>query len=282
VLRFMFLALLLSLTACKTTGSVNEPVGKYFNGNATSEQVVSLASELRTQLVDPENTIMMVYNHGTDWGGKFQDCLPDTMPTFIKTWGYAGIDGRNVVIFYLCSQEAEDRNAMGKARSIENEAILDRLLAAGVPAQNIFVIGHSGGASTALLTAERASEKFNSVIVSAPGYGFAWLEAEGEGSNFLDIEYSKWKTELAGVDDMSGYVLLYEGDTWAPPSDASFLSRHPQVVVETVRDADGDGFLCPGEDEPHFYWWTGCFRANYLADVEAFVIDRLNNRRHVI
>jgi len=273
VLTFLLLA------ACRTPGSVNEPMGQFFSASQAPHGIVSLAGELPAQLAANDDAVVMVYNHGTDWGGQFQDCDPGTMPTFIKRWARNGLDGHDVIVFYLCTQEVEDRSAMGKSRAIENEAVLDRIIAAGVPPGNIFVLGHSGGASTALLTAERAPEKFNAAVVSAPGYGLAWLEAEGEGGNWLDVEYSKWRTELVGADDMAAFVLLYEGDLWSPPSDATFLANHPGVEVFTIRDDDGDGVLCPGQDEPHFYWWTRCFVSDQLGTVERFIVDRLNERQ---
>jgi pimeloyl-ACP methyl ester carboxylesterase len=270
---------LMALTAgCRATGSVAEPMGQIFDGDRSTSEVSAFSANLAAVLGDPDETIVMIYNHGTDWGGKFQDCEPETMPNFLKYWSEHGIQGQDVVVFYLCAQVAEDFAAMGSARSRENEEVLDRLLAAGVPARNIFIVGHSGGASTALLTSNRASEKFNSAIVSAPGYGFAWLKAEGEGGNWINVEYDKWRSPLARADDMSAYVLLYEGDLWAPPGDATFLARHPLVELVTVRDDDQDGVLCKGLDEPHFYWWTACFARGELPDVERFVIDRLGSR----
>jgi len=277
--KLALLVLFAGLAAgCRSTADVAEPMGQFFNGSRSTSAVAAFDTDLVSQLRDSQDTIVMIYNHGTDWGGKFQDCEPDTMPGFMEHWGANGIDGHDVLVFYLCAQVAEDFGAMGSARSRENEAVLDQLLAAGVPARNIFVVGHSGGASTALLTAERAPTKFNSAIVSAPGYGFAWLEAEGAGDQWIDVEYDKWRSPLAYADDMSAYALLYEGDIWAPPGDAAFLGQHPNVEVVTIYDTNLDGELCKGLDEPHFYWWTACFAQTEMRDVELFVLERLENR----
>ncbi len=270
--------LLVMAAGCRATGSVAEPMGQVFDGSRSTTGVAAFSADFPAALRSPGDTVVMIYNHGTDWGGRFQDCEPDTMPSFLEYWGEAGIQGHDVVVFYLCTQVVEDFAAMGSARSRENEEVLDRLLAAGVPARNIFIVGHSGGASTALLTASRAPEKSNSAIVSAPGYGFAWLEAEGEGANWIDVEYDKWRSLLARADDMSALVLLYEGDVWAPPGDATFLSRHPLVDLIMVHDDDRDGVLCRGLNEPHFYWWSDCFARNEMKEVESFVLDRLKSR----
>lgn len=266
------------LAACTSPGGNREPMVQAFAGDYSTNGVVPLSQAIATALPDPAAPIVMIYNHGTDWGGHFQDCDPRTMPAFLKGWSRQGLGDRQVAVLYLCTQEVEDRFVMGKARSQENEALLDRLIAAGVPPRDIFLFGHSGGASTSLLAAERAPTKFNSAIVSGPGYGFAWLETEGESYAWMPVEYDKWRRRLDGADDMSAMVFLYEGDIYAPPGDALFLANHPDVTVVTVRDEDGDGKLCRDEPEPHFYWWSFCFRRDQLGQVEAFVLDRLEHR----
>ena len=273
-----FVALsILALTGCKTTADIAEPMGKFFNGALSSPGIVSM-TEFASHVPDPADAIVMVYNHGTDWGGLHQECEPDSMPGFLKRWANLGVAGRDAVVFYLCTQEYENHAAMGKSRSIENEAVLERLAAAGVPRRNIFLIGHSGGASAVLMTGARAPGAFNSVIASGPGYGFAWLEAQGEDSPYLDAEYSKWKTALTSPSDLSAYVLLYEGDIYSPPGDAAFLAQYEGAIVEVVRDDDGDGRLCRNDPEPHFFWWSRCFSRDYRGGLEGYVVDRLENR----
>lgn len=272
--------LLILLAACGTNGGgTSEPMGAFFAGEEGTGAVVPLGQGIAQALADPSNTIVIIYNHGTDWGGRFQDCLPSTMPSFLKRWADRGMDDHRVVVVYLCSQQHEDWAVMGKARSLENVAVLDRLIAAGVAPRNIFLFGHSGGASTSLLVAERAPEKFNSAVVSAPGYGYAWLDAEGESYLWMDVEYDKWRRRLAGARDMSALVFLFDTDTWAPPADALFLATLPEVEVITVPDHEPDKpGLCVDEPEPHFYWWSACFRKGELARVEDYVLDRLAHR----
>lgn len=272
-------AMLLLLAACAGgSGGAREPMGQFFAGDDSTGEVAPLSQGIARALPDPAGPLVMIYNHGTDWGGHFQDCIPGSMPGFLMRWTKKGLGGHEVVVFYLCTQEVEDRFVMGKARSQENEVVLDRLLAAGVPRDHIFIFGHSGGASAALLTAERAPAKFNSAVVSAPGYGFAYLEAEGEDYSWMPREYDKWRSRLAGARDMSALVFLYEGDIYAPPGDAAFLAALPEVTVDTVLDSEGQGRLCIDEAEPHFYWWSSCFRRRELSVVEAFVLDRLEHR----
>ncbi|MDA0218110.1 MAG: hypothetical protein O3B22_00760 [Proteobacteria bacterium] len=271
-------AALALLAACASQGGRLEPMGQFFAGENSTAAIGPLGQGIATVLPDPSEPIVVIYNHGTDWGGQFQDCEPGTMPGFLKYWSRKGLGGHPVVVFYLCTQEVEDRFVMGKARSQENEVVLDRLIAAGVPPRNIFVFGHSGGASTALLTAERAPAKFNSAVVSAPGYGFAWLEEEGGDYAWMEVEYDKWRGRLERARDMSALAFVFEGDIYAPPGDALFLGAKEGVAVVTVRDTEGNGILCRDEPEPHFYWWSSCFNRIERKDVEAFVLERLEHR----
>jgi len=272
------LAATLLLAACAAGLPTHEPMGQFFAGRNSSPGVEPLEGGMARALADPSDTLVMVFNHGTDWGGRFQDCRPGTMPDFIKRWTGHGLAGRKVVAFYLCAQVTEDWFAMGRGRARENEAVLDRLIAAGVDPRNIFVFGHSGGASASLMLAERAPKKFNSIVVSAPGYGFAWLDAEGENYPWMDSEYDKWRSRLSRAEDMSGLVFLYDGDIYAPPAQAQFLSAHAQVEVVNIHDDDADGQLCSDEPEAHFYWWSFCFRRDWLDHVESFVAERLEER----
>ena len=274
-LLVLITAMAIALAACKTTGVGADPMGEFFAGSDSTDAVGPFDQGFARAVNDPRNTVVVIYNHGTDWGGKFQDCLPDTMPRFIQTWGSNGIAGHDVAVFYLCSQVVEKRYTMGRQRAEENEALLDRLATLGVPPEHIFIFGHSGGASTALMTAERASQKFNAAIVSAPGYGFAWLDAQGESYPWMDVEYDKWRGRLAGAENMNALVYVFDGDIYAPPKDALFLRDHPGVEVVEIHASDDSGILCKDEPDPHFYWWSACFRNEQKDIVEHYIEERL-------
>lgn len=274
-LLLLITAMAIALAGCKTTGVGADPMGEFFAGADSTGDVGPFDQGFAQAVKDPQNTIVVVYNHGTDWGGKFQDCEPSSMPRFIQNWGSTGIAGHDVAVFYLCSQVVEKHFVMGRQRSEENDALLDRLAALGVPPEHIFVLGHSGGASTALLTAERAAQKFNAAIVSAPGDGFAWLDAEGESAPWMDLEYDKWRGRLARAENMNALVYVYDGDIYAPPKDALFLRDQPGVEVIEIHAPDDTGILCKDEPEPHFYWWSSCFRNEQEKVVEHYIEQRL-------
>lgn len=269
---------LVGLLVAGCAGGGEEPIGHFFAGVNSSSGIAPIDHGLAKAIPDPKNTLVFIYDHGTDWGGRFQQCEPQNMPSFLKRWSGHGVEGHKVVVFYLCSQKVEDHFAMGTARSRENEHALDKLIAAGVPPRNIFVFGHSGGASTALLLAARAPKKFNSAIVSGPGYGYAWLEAQGESYPWMDSDYATWRRLLKGARDMSALVFLYDGDIYAPPAEAEFLAGNKGVEIVHIHAPPGETRLCSDEPEPHFYWWSRCFRDKEVPMVEDFIIRRLADR----
>ena len=251
-------------------------MGAFFVGPDSTGAVAPFDQAFAQAVPDTENTIVVVYNHGTDWGGKFQDCRPGTMPGFVRDLGSSSISGYEIAVFYLCSQVNEKRGAiMGQGRSEENEALLDRLAVLGVPSEHIFVFGHSGGASTALVMAERASHKFNAAVVSAPGDGFAWYEQEGYPSSMLSAEYDRWRGRLAGAEDMNALVFVYDGDIYAPPDEALFLRDLPEVDVIHIRANSDTGAVCDDEPEPHFYWWSSCFENEQTKTIEDYMAERI-------
>lgn len=265
-----------ALAACQSSGD-KPPIGQFYAGDDSTDTVGLFEQGFDQAVEDPGETIFIIYNHGTYWGAGYEGCMPGSMPRFVRHWGEQGIDGLDVTVFYLCTQVTEKRFVLGRQRSEENEALLDRLAARGVPAEHIFVFGHSGGASAALLTAERAQEKFNAAVVSAPGYGFAYLEAEGESANWLDLEYDKWRSRLANADDMQALVYVYEGDIITPPAQALFLRDHAGVRMVQIEAPSDDGMLCKDEPEPHFYWWSACFKRHQVDVVEDYIMERLDH-----
>lgn len=271
----LFLAGLLA--GCAGAPGSSTPMGEFYAGADSTGSVGPFDQGFAQAVKDPTNTIVVIFNHGTDWGGKFQDCEPSTMPRFIRNWGSTGLGGHDVAVFYLCSQVVEKRYVMGRQRAEENEALLDRLAALGVPPEHIFVMGHSGGASTALLTAERAPEKFNAAIVSAPGYGYAYMDAEGESYPWMDVEYDKWRSRLERAENMTALVYVFDGDIYAPPKDALFLRDQPGVEVIEIHAPGETSVLCADEPEPHFYWWSTCFRNEQEKLLKNYIEERIAN-----
>ena len=154
-------------------------VAAFFPGSGETGEIDLFDQAFDKAVDDPANTVFIIFNDGTDSIGENGECLPGNMPKSVRDWGTSGIGERDVVVFYLCTQVVESTFLItGQERSEENEALLDRLIEQGVPPMNIFVFGHSSGASAVLQTAGRVPEKLYAAVVAAPGYGYAYLEED--------------------------------------------------------------------------------------------------------
>jgi len=288
-MRHFLLVLILAAGAagCQapSTPSITPPpaegvqVGAFFKGASASGVLGPFDLAFEEAVDSAQDTVIVVFNDGTGAVGKDGACLPGNMPRFIRDWGRSGIDGHDVVVFYLCSDVVETTaEVLGQERAEEDKALLDRLIALGVPPEHIFILGHSSGASAALLAAGQAPGKFNAAVVAAPGYGYAYAEGDDRSAaelQMLERLNETWRGALARLDRMSALVYLFEGDTYTPPDDAMFLADLPGIELIVVGAADATGALCPGGPRPHFYWWSSCFREDGKKTIEAYIVDRL-------
>jgi hypothetical protein len=231
-------------------------------------------------VTDPQDTVIIVFNDGTDAIGPDGECHPGNAPKFVRDWAETGLAGREAVVFYLCSTIVEKpTEVLGEARAEENDRLLDGLIAHGIPPGHIFLVGHSSGASAALITAGRSPDKLNAAVVAAPGYGYAYLEAEEERTAddlaILRQVNATWRAALSGFPDMTALIYLFQGDELTPPKDAIFLGDYPGVELVFVAPPGGSDELCPDGPEPHFYWWSACFREDGKQEIEAYIAERL-------
>ena len=170
--------------------------------------------------------------HGTVSGQFWQTCQPRYRPAVTTRLISNGPElvgeqagSFEYALYYLCSAVTGGENLLQR-RSTEILEAVDIFRAAGVPANHIFLVGHSGGASSALVAAARAPEKVNAVIASAPGYGYAYLGAGGDV--FLQIKDIKqrWQEDLAVNGQLDALVFAYADDRISPPADMAFFSTN--------------------------------------------------------
>jgi len=234
-------------------------------------QIEDFDDDQRHAIPDSGSVTLIVYNHGTSFDGINQRCRPTAAipPTFLKLARYS----KTTVVYYLCSRETglgARSGAKGQIwynRGIEIAHLLDRLSAYGVPRENIFLAGHSGGASAVLSAAADHPEKFNAFIVSAPGYGYAHSGYTRQHP-LLSKRYHQWKDHITSGEKMDGIVFGYLGDQISPIADMDFLADIPGVEFIEVQPE----FCQP--IEPHMFVGTDCFDRKYRKHIEAFIQNR--------
>lgn len=228
-------------------------------------------ADLKRAIPDPEATTLIVFNHGTAYDGINQKCDPvGSTPPLLQ----ALLDHYEVsVIYYFCSEVTSFGTRVGRSgqnwylRGQEIEQLLDKLIAYGVPPKQIFLAGHSGGASATLAVAARAPDKFNAFIASAPGYGYAHTGLSAQNPR-LSKFYSLWKDYLTAVDRLDGMVFGYDGDTISPVAEMAFLADRPGVTFVDVPMS-----VC-SYAHPHADFYLPCFENLYYGLIKTYLRER--------
>ncbi len=242
----------------------------------TRVRVTDLASDIPKAIDKPDKTLLFIFNHGTRSSQIWQTCKPETRPnvtTQLITNGEKlfGAEAKSFeyALYYLCSTVTGGNNLIRK-RSSEILEVIDQFRAAGIPSKHIFLVGHSGGASSALVAAVRAPEKVNAVIASAPGYGYAHLGAQGDAFTEVKDIKRQWQTETSVNDRLDALVFAYADDRFSPPADMEFLERLEGVELVSVPPGESS---CRGA-VPHAFFFTTCLSL-YEATIFGYLRQRL-------
>lgn len=260
---FMITLCLTALVACQTTNTASEKNhgAFYIDG----EQLVSGTSknfefDAATAFKDRDlnKTVILIYNHGTVSSGVHQTCHTDWMPAYVRVLTTQDSD---IIAYYLCSQQSGGNsgdsivNQVHYKRGIEIAKLSEKFQELGIQKDNIFLMGHSGGASSSLMAATRTPEEFNSYIVTAPGYGYAYLGGSAQALNYNTL-YHNWKNIIQKGTKSKGIVYAFPGDKYSPPEDINFMENMPNVNYRVLSDKKDTS--CEIE-EVHSYPWTKCF-----------------------
>ncbi|OUS18743.1 hypothetical protein A9Q97_00385 [Rhodospirillales bacterium 47_12_T64] len=276
-MRYLVLALLLlvTLSACQTTNvSPEKSHGAYYVGGrqshgGTLNQFTSDTDKVFTNR-DLSNTTLLIYNHGTVSSGIHQACKTDWMPGYVRLLTYKD---PSIVAYYFCSQEAGGNsgdsivNQVHYKRGVEIAKLSERFQKFGISKDNIFLMGHSGGASASLMTASRSPEEFNSYIVTAPGYGYAYLGGSRQSLNYSNL-YENWKTVIQRGKKSKGIVYAFPGDKYSPAKDLDFMTSMKNIDYRVLSDKNDPG--C-GLEEIHAYPWTDCFIKGQTQDILSYI-----------
>ncbi len=277
-MRYLVLTLLFGmiLSGCQTTNvSKESPHGAYYVGGDITHggalrQFTSDTDKVFTNR-ELRNTTLLIYNHGTVSSGIHQKCRTDWMPPYVRLLTYKD---PNIVAYYFCSQESGGNsgdsivNQVHYKRGIEIAKLADKFQKLGIPYDNIFLMGHSGGASSSLMAASRTPEKFNSFIVTAPGYGYAYLRNTRQGLNYGTL-YENWKTVIQRGKEAKGIVYAFPGDIYSPAKDLNFMKSMKNIDYRVLSNKDDPG--C-GIEQIHAYPWTDCFVKGQTLDILNYIL----------
>lgn len=189
--------------------------------------------------------IVLIYNHGTYRPQVIENCAAfhnQPPPSILKLQQL----NPKIEIYQLCSKAwessaIEDAGSYIYQRVNEVEATLDQLLASGVQAHNIFLVGHSAGGWTSLMAASRFPNKFNASIAFAPA--FAGKRSEAKYFPWWRSQIRPQQIEaMLQAPRIKALVFAYEHDAYNRPQDLAFLDQRYPVSVELIAYDCGNHF----------------------------------------
>lgn len=176
--------------------------------------------------------ITIVYSHPAGERGKPYQCNENNdVPKVVKN--LASLD--KVKVRYLCTSVTEDRReaVYVDARAKEIEHFLFKLRAEGIPARNIFLMGHLEGGWVSLIAARRYGRYFNAAIVFAPAFHGTRDRWAGMGDRRarkarVPRGHAQQITELSNG-PLRAFVYVFAEDTYNGPDQLNFLKHVPGV-----------------------------------------------------
>lgn len=215
---------------------------------------------------DPAVAVVLIVNHGT-LRPQFRHVCDEgrDVPAVVRDIA----DAQQWTIYYLCSA-ATDGNEAGSytyKRADEILAAVARYRARGVPAQRIFLVGHSAGGWASLMAARKDHSGFNAIVAFAPAFAGPRHEA---------AKYPWWRGRLAPeqiaylreAPRIRALVFAYSDDEFDRPADLAPLAAIPELRI-LAFDACREG---------HGTTYGECFRTGARVEIEHYIKTRLAGR----
>jgi pimeloyl-ACP methyl ester carboxylesterase len=212
---------------------------------------------------DPAKAVVLIVNHGTYRPQRRHRCNEGAdVPAVVRDLAQA----HTWTIHYLCSAAIDDGvdGSYTYKRADEILALVADYRGRGVPAERIFLLGHSAGGWSSLMAARKDHSGFNAVVAFAPAFA---------GPRHEEAQYPKWRRELAPAQTaylrqakrIEALIFAYSDDDFDRPSELAPLESVPGVRL-LAFDACSSG---------HGTTYTECFRAGAKVEIEDYIKTRL-------
>ena len=228
-------------------------------------------------IANPRGSLVLIVTHGSD-----QENIPDPchLDQVNAPWGMPGaiddlkgdkLGGKTVVLDPFCTPHkvGDGNNLKVELRKQDIQARVEAYRQQGVPAKQIFLVGHSAGAWASLLLKMEQPGLFNAVIALAPA--FAGEEADRDAwwwqrrQDYLD--------RFAAARDVSALVFSFEGDTFEEPNDLDELLMRRDVTFVAVTLEEQRAAGCDAWS--HGIPISACFAPVWGDLVRDYIVERL-------
>jgi pimeloyl-ACP methyl ester carboxylesterase len=217
-------------------------------------------------IINPRGTIVILYTPGSERNDVVGYCRPMAgAPAIILHQAGTEIAGKAVLVHGYCSKATGElpERSMSEARAPDLERIVKEYVRQGVPANQIFVAGHSMGGWAALLVGARKNVEIGGFIAFAPANG-VWTK-EKRGPNHKGV-VARQKTSVEGLDRLDGLVFTFYGDQFNSPSDLEHLAEIPGIEFVASE---------PCSNDAHSSALYDCFWKQFEDKVRAFIETRV-------
>ncbi len=212
---------------------------------------------------DPAKAVVLIVNHGTYRPQRRHQCNEGRdVPAVVRDLAAA----HTWTIHYLCSSATDDGvdGSYTYKRADEILALVADYRGRGVPAERIFLLGHSAGGWSSLMAARKDHSGFNAIVAFAPAFA---------GPRHEEAQFPKWRRVLAPEQTaylrqakrIDALIFAYSDDDFDRPSELAPLESVPGIRL-LAFDACKSG---------HGTTYSECFREGAKIEIEDYIKTRL-------
>lgn len=211
--------------------------------------------------------VVVIFNHGTNDSRVRHTCNERRdIPLVLRR--FAGAE--KLQIHYLCSKATNRSRERSYTydRALEIAHVIYQYRAKGIPARNIFLMGQSAGAWSALIAARRYGDRFNALIGFAPAFHGTRAYWKKRGYRIKHGRVPRMQAIQAheiAAGRVNALIYAFPKDNYNAPEHLAFLKKIPGVefiVTGACRAGHSTGY-------------TPCFADAEFKRIRNFIAQRL-------
>jgi len=213
--------------------------------------------------------VVVIFNHGTRDSRVRHACNENRdIPLVLRRLASA----EKIQIHYLCSTATNRSRERSYTydRAIEIAHAIYQYRAKGVPARNIFLMGQSAGAWSALIAARRYGDRFNALIGFAPAFHGTrdkWQKRGYRTKNGRVPRMQAIQAHEIAAGRVNALIYAFPKDNYNTPAQLSFLKKVPGVEFVVTGDCKAG----------HSTGYTRCFADAEVNRIRNFIAKQLKN-----